>query len=415
VDARVGASRVAGAVAIALLGLTLGCTSGDGDPAAGDRTGSGGRGTPSGTAPADAGSTADPDDPCDVAPTTVTGRAGQSVFVDAADFVTALAWAPDGRLFFAERSGAIRIARAGRVTTFATVPTVTTEPGGGYSERGLLGLALSPTFATDHFVYAFYSRADHATQVVVRFVDCAGAASEPVTLLTFPAGSDCCHKGGRLAFGPDGKLYVTLGEQHAVSESSVGNESSIPQDPADVRGKILRYEPEGRIPADNPFGPTSAAWATGFRNVFGIAFGPSGALFATDNGPTGDLGTPRGGYDLALMVTRGSRAQWPACYGYGHLVPGASTCLGRAEPDWSSERDTLVPTGATYVDDRGPTPFAGRFVFCTAVDGMRAFVPGTPRATVVAGPAECRFDVKQGPDHALYFSDEGAIHRLAAD
>ena len=87
----------------------------------------------------------------------MTGTAGQSVFVDDADFVTSLAWAPDGRLFFAERGGAIKVARGGKVTTFATVPTVTTERGGGYSERGLLGLALSPTFATDHFVYAFYS------------------------------------------------------------------------------------------------------------------------------------------------------------------------------------------------------------------------------------------------------------------
>ena len=74
-------------------------------------------------------------DPCAVAPITVTGAPGQSVFVDDAKFATALAWAPDGRLFFAERAGDIKIARGDKVTTFATVPTVTTERGGGYSER----------------------------------------------------------------------------------------------------------------------------------------------------------------------------------------------------------------------------------------------------------------------------------------
>ena len=101
------------------------------------------------------------------------------MFVDDAQFATALAWAPDGRLFFAERSGAIRIAGPGGVTTFTTVPTVTTEPGGGYSERGLLGLALSPTFAVDHFVYASYSRTDYTTQVIERFTDCRGEARDP--------------------------------------------------------------------------------------------------------------------------------------------------------------------------------------------------------------------------------------------
>ena len=115
------------------------------------------------------------------------------------------------------------------------------------------------------------------------------------------------------------------------------------------------------------------------------------------------------------MVERGGRYQWPACYGYSHLVPGATSCLGRPDPQWSSEADTLVPTGATWVDAAGPPPYAGHFVFCNAFAGMRVFVPGAPHASVLAGPDECRFDVKQGPDHALYFSDQSAIYRLGAD
>jgi glucose/arabinose dehydrogenase len=290
---------------------------------------------------------------------------------------------------------------------------VTTARGDGYSERGLLGLALSPTFQTDHFVYAFYSRTDYTTQVVVRFQDCAGVASEPQTIITLPSGGDCCHKGGRIEFGPDGKLYVTLGEEHAVTTASVDRVDSVPQNPSDVRGKILRYNADGTVPADNPFGAGNPVWATGFRNPFGLAFG-NGQVFATSNGPTGDLGIGSNGYDLAFLVTAGGQYQWPACYGYGHLTPGATSCLGRPDPDWSSETATIVPTGAAWVNQTGPAPYAGHFVFCSYTAGMRAFIPGTPRATVTQGPSECRLDVTQGPDHALYFSDATAIYRLAA-
>jgi len=98
-------------------------------------------------------------------------------------------------------------------------------------------------------------------------------------------------------------------------------------------------------------------------------------------------------------------------------MPKSSTLTrGAPEPDWSSEDATLVPTGAAWVDRSGPAVEAGHFVFCTYNAGMRIFTPATPgsaHATVEAGPSPCRLDVTQGPDHALYFSDANAIHRLA--
>jgi glucose/arabinose dehydrogenase len=333
------------------------------------------------------------------------------VFVRDAEFPTALAWTPDGRLFFAERAGTVKVVSGTDVTTFATVPTVTTERTGGYSERGLLGLAVSPTFTKDRFVYAMYSSADREHQVVVRWRECRGAASDERTIVELPAGDGCCHKGGRLAFGPDGKLYVTLGEQLAGSSGSAGLPAA--QDTADVRGKVLRYEPDGSVPSDNPFGSGNPVWAAGLRNVFGLAFGPDGALFVTDNGPTGDAGSPRTGYDLALLVTRGGVYQWPYCYGYGHPTAAYQSCMDRPPPPWSSERDPTIPTGATYVDARGPAAFAGSFVFCNYVDGMRSFTAQGSGATVTSGPDGCRLDVKQGPDHALYYSDETGVRRLA--
>jgi aldose sugar dehydrogenase len=334
------------------------------------------------------------------------------VFLNDGHFPLALAWAPDGRLFFAERGGTIKTDADGKVRVFAKVSTVTTQPGGGYSERGLLGLVLSPDFAADHYVYAMYSTVDYQHTLVVRWTDCDGRGVDETTLITLPSGPDCCHKGGRLAFGPDGKLYVTVGDEHSVPAPPGGPTPPNPQNTADVRGKILRYNADGTVPADNPFGPTDPVWVAGLRNPFGIAFGPTGQLFVTVNGPTGDAGSPPTAYDLALVATPGTIYQWPYCYGYSHPIQPYTSCHGRPPPSWSSEKTTVVPTGATWVDDQGPAPMAGHFVFCTEIAGMLIYTPGSPHATVAKGPADCQFDVKEGPDHALYFTDETKIYRL---
>jgi glucose/arabinose dehydrogenase len=320
-----------------------------------------------------------------------------------ADNATALAFAPDGRLFFAERRGAVRVFQDGVVKSFATVPTVTTEAGGGYSERGLLGLAVSPTFSADRFVYAFVSNPDRVSQDIVRWTDCAGAGGSFTTLVRLPAGNDCCHKGGRLAFGPDGKLYATLGDEHT---------SAAAQNTADVRGKVLRYNPDGTVPADNPFGVGNPVWAYGFRNPFGLAISPAGQVAVTSNGPSGDSGSPPTGFDIVFdSVTAGAGHQWALCYGYSHPIPGRTGCAGQREPAWSSEATTVVPTGAAFVDAAGPAGMAGRLVFCTYNGGMRILTPGTPHATVANGPGECKLDVVQGPDRAVYYSDGAHIYR----
>lgn len=321
-----------------------------------------------------------------------------------ASAATALAFAPDGRLFWAERSGKVRVWQDGTAHDFASVSTTTTENGGGYSERGLLGLAVSPTFGADHLVYAFYSDVNRTTQHVRRWRDCAGMASQPTDIITLPAGGDCCHKGGRLAFGADGMLYVTLGEEHATSAA---------QDTGDVRGKILRYKPDGGAPGDNPFGAQNPVWAYGFRNPFGIAFAASGQMAVTSNGPSGDAGSPKTGYDVAFLnVHKGTGYGWSNCYGYGHPLAQSSCGAGQAQPDWSSEQSTVVPTGAAFIDAAGPSAYAGHLVFCTYGGGMLILTPGSPHATVSSGPTQCRLDVKQGPDHAVYVSSTDNIVRL---
>ena len=314
-----------------------------------------------------------------------------------AAFPVALAFAPDGRLFWAERGGTIKVWQGGAAQDFAAVSTVTTEPGGGYSERGLLGLAISPTFAQDRFVYAMYSEPDYAHQTVVRWTDCIGKGAARTTIVAnLPTGSDCCHKGGRLAFGSDGMLYVTLGDNHSAAAA---------QDSCDVRGKILRYRPDGTVPGGNLCGPV---YAKGLRNPFGIAFSSSGQLFVTNNGPSGDAGSPGTGYDTVDDVTAGGNYSWPTCYGYSHPL-SASSCAGSG-PLWSSEASTVVPTGATYVSASGPAGYAGHFVFCTFNSGGRIYQG--PQSVTVALP-QCKLDVKESPDHVLYYSDTSTIYRFA--
>jgi len=337
-------------------------------------------------------------DPC-----AVTGQSPPAAGF-AASFATALAFAPDGRLFWTERAGTVRVWQDGAPRTFATVRTVTTEADGSYSERGLLGLAISPSFASDRYVYAFYSDANRTQQHVIRWRDCLGVGTAPAVLLTFPSGLDCCHKGGRLAFGTDGMLYVTLGDEHT---------SGAAQNTSDPRGKVLRYRPDGSIPADNPFGPTDPVWAYGLHNPFGIAVSAAGQVAVTSNGPSGDAGSPGTGYDTVILsVTRGAGYQWPLCYGYSHPLAGPVGCAGRQAPSWSSEQGTVVPTGAAFIDSSGPPPYAGHLVFCSYDSGMHVVSPGTPHATVSSGPSVCKLAVVEGPNHALYVSDTGSIYKL---
>ncbi len=322
----------------------------------------------------------------------------------AANFATALAFAPDGRLFWAERAGTIKVWQNGAAHTFATVKTVTTESDGSYSERGLLGLAISPTFNTDRFVYAFYSDPNYTQEHIIRWRDCQGVGTDPTILVTLPSGSDCCHKGGRLAFGADGMLYVTVGDEHT---------SPAAQDVNDVRGKVLRYRPDGTIPTDNSFGPDNPVWAYGLRNPFGIAVSSSGQIAVTVNGPTGEANAPATGYDTVILnLVRGGAYQWPDCYGYSHPLATSPCPSNLLSPDYSTESNTLVPTGAAFIDANGPARFANHLVFCTFDGGMRILTPGQPHATLQSGPSGCLLDVKEGPDHAVYFSDSSTIYRV---
>ncbi len=192
---------------------------------------------------------------------------------------TAMAIAPDGRVFIAEKNGRIRIVEDGQLLSGAFLQIEVDN----YNERGLSGIVLSPSFEQDHFVYLFYTVPGDNYNRISRFTANGNAAlpgSEQVLLELEPL-AGTIHNGGSLHFGPDGMLYVTVGDG-ANAENGQNLNTTL--------GKVLRLRPDGSIPEDNPFygqlaGNRRAIWAYGFRNPFSAAMQPgTGRLFLNDVG-----------------------------------------------------------------------------------------------------------------------------------
>src|SRR5687768_15264462 len=194
---------------------------------------------------------------------------------------TAMAFAPDGRLFVAEQGGRLRVVKNGQLlaTPFLTVSV------SSVGERGLLGVTFDPNFATNRFVYVYYTATSPAVHNrLSRFTangDVAVAGSETVLLELNNLSSATNHNGGALHFGNDGKLYVAVGENATGSHS---------QTLSNLLGKMLRLNADGSIPTDNPFfttasGVNRAIWALGLRNPFTFAIQrTTGRLFINDVG-----------------------------------------------------------------------------------------------------------------------------------
>ena len=219
---------------------------------------------------------------------------------------TAMAFTPDGRLLICEQGGALRLVKNGQLlaTPFATITTAVD------GERGLLGIAVDPAFASNGFVYIYYTVSDAlgAHNRVSRLTaagDVAAADSE-VVLVDLPQLSSATnHNGGALHFGPDGKLYVALGDNTNGAQAP-----SL----TSLFGKILRYNPDGSIPADNPLvGQTSgiyqAIWARGLRNPFTFDFQPgTGRMFINDVGEASweEIDEGSAGADYGWPATEGA-------------------------------------------------------------------------------------------------------------
>lgn len=193
-----------------------------------------------------------------------------------------------GRVFLTQRdTGVVSELGGGGVRELRRLDGVV--PGG---EGGLLGLALSPTFARDGLLYAYFTAAEDNR--VVRF---SVERPDPAQILLSGIPKAGNHNGGRIAFGPDGMLYIGTGD---------AGQAELAQSPRSLAGKILRVAPDGSVPGDNPF-PDSPVWSLGHRNVQGLAWDDRGRMWAAELGPDRD--------DEINHIVRGGNYGWPEVTG----------------------------------------------------------------------------------------------------
>jgi glucose/arabinose dehydrogenase len=205
-----------------------------------------------------------------------------------------IAFLPNGKALVSSRDTGriLRVSGSGGKKRIGTVPGVVSNGASG-GEAGLLGLALSPNFSANHWLYAFVStRSDNR---VVRMRYRSGSLGKPhVIVKGIPNGLH--HNGGGIGFGPDGLLYVTTGE---------GGNGALAQRKSSLGGKILRMTATGRVPAGNPFG--SLVYSLGHRNVEGLAWDSAGRLWSTEFGEHA--------WDELNLILPGRNYGWPATEG----------------------------------------------------------------------------------------------------
>ena len=324
---------------------------------------------------------------------------------------TAMTFAPDGRLFICQQGGALRVVKNGALlaTPFLTV-TVNSS-----GERGLLGVAFDPNFATNNFIYIYYTATTPAIHNrISRFTasaanpDVAAAGSEVVILDLNNLSSATNHNGGAIHFGPDGKLYAAVGEN-----ANSANAQSF----ANLLGKVLRMntDPANLIPTDNPYfndanvtGNNKLIWSLGLRNPFTFGFQPgTGRLFINDVGQntTEEIndGIPHSNYG------------WPTCEGFCS-PPDARF----RDPLYVYNHTTGTPTGCAIVGAafynpptvQFPAAYVGKYFFGDLCGGYIRYVdPGTggtiSSSTAFATGISSLVDIQTADDGSLWYLARG--------
>ena len=287
-----------------------------------------------------------------------------------------MAFSPDGRLFFDElNTGKIRIMKEHKIVS---LPFAKLSDYHLNWEQGLLGLTIDPRFEENHFVYLYYTAIDNKTgkedvfNKVVRFTDHKDVGTEMLVLLDrIPATKLGFHAGGALAFGPDDKLYVTVGDAY--------NDISA-QDTAALTGKVLRINRDGSVPDDNPFTTSPASLTSisipglldysksflcnlvchtpvyniGHRNMFGLAFDKNGFGIVTEPGGFS--------YDEINSIEKGGNYGWPTLQPT-NLPPEISnnSSIKPLRSYWNN----IAPIQVIYYDGEKIPELKGKFLFGT--------------------------------------------------
>jgi glucose/arabinose dehydrogenase len=311
---------------------------------------------------------------------------------------TAMAFAPDGRLFVCLQGGQLRVIKDGVLlpTPFLSV-TVNSS-----GERGLLGIAFDPDFESNNYVYVYYTATTPAIHNrVSRFTangDVAVAGSETVIFDLNNLSTATNHNGGAMHFGPDDKLYIAVGENATPSNS---------QTLTNLLGKILRINADGTIPGDNPFfnsatGNNRAIWALGLRNPFTFAFQPSGTrMFINDVGQNafeeiddGIAGSNYGWPDSEGPTTNPNHRG--PLYFYGH---GSTLFTGCAITGGAFYNPAVAQFPASYV---------GQYFFADFCGGwINTFDPASGNVVNFASGISSPVDIQLAADGSLYYLARG--------
>ena len=272
------------------------------------------------------------------AATSMPGRAAGSATVvrtlaTGIDVPWGLARLPDGTVLVSARDS-FRIYRldvgAARLTPVGTVPGVVSNVA-QQGEAGLLGVAVSPGFARDHLVYAYYSTADDNRIAAIPWDPTAPTGRQLGTPRVLVTGipHNVHHNGGRLAFGPDGYLYATTGE---------AQQPSLAQDKGSLGGKILRMTTSGRPAPGNPFG--TLVWSYGHRNVQGIAWDAAGRLWASEFGDHSE--------DELNLIRPGRNYGWPQTEGRTSRA-GITSPVAQWGPAEDSPSGVAIAQGSVWM------------------------------------------------------------------
>lgn len=306
------------------------------------------------------------------------------VVAERLDVPWSLAFAPDGRLLFTERSGRVRVITKGRLEP----EPVAVLRVNAVTEAGLMGLALDPDFSRNGYLYVMYTYrvGDQLWNRVSRLTERDGkAADERILLDNLPGGN--IHDGGRLKFGPGGKLYITIGD---------AGTSAFAQQRDTLAGKILRINRDGSIPPDNPF-PGSPVYSLGHRNPQGLAWHPvTGKLFETEHGPVGN--------DEVNTIEAGHNYGWPQVQARAGNPEFVDPILVFSP--------ALAPSGATFYRGDILWEWTGNLFFAALVgQQLHRIVLKAPDFREVESHEAVYFgeygrlrDVVEGPDGFLYFA-----------
>jgi glucose/arabinose dehydrogenase len=259
-----------------------------------------------------------------------------------------LAFLPDGTALVTLRDqGEVLHVRTGaKPVSVGLVPGV--EPDG---EGGLLGIAVSPTFASDRTVFAYLTSTDDNRVIRLTF-DGSALTPGPAIVTGIPKAGN--HNGGRLAFGPDGYLYISTGD---------AGQGDAAQDKASLGGKILRVTAGGAPAPGNPF-PGSRVWSLGHRNVQGLAWDKAGTMYASEFG--------QNTWDELNRIEPGRSYGWPDVEGIAHRSGFVDPVAQWTTADASPSGIAVGADGAVYM-----AALRGQSLWRIPLDGNG--VAGTPQ------------------------------------